>query len=196
MPDTKFTLRPSFVEIKYHSVLSPHRMRIGTRQWSVVDLGSGKGSYEGWDMGSVDAEDMITALATALADVYPDTGMIDSYVIWNYPTAANIAVPVRTGTLAIAGTEATPGQNACVQLTWTFFDENFKDAKLVMLDAASNNIWLKQTAADAGAAHVAIASEMTNEANAWQSRQNGQIIEWRHVVTDLNQHLRRKYGYG
>lgn len=195
MADTKFTLRPSFVEIKYHSVLAPHTMRIGTRQWSVVDLGSGKGSYEGWDLSSVDAEDMITALATALAAVYPDTGMIDSYIIWNYPTAEDVAVPVRTGSLAIAGTEATPGQNGAVQLTWTFFDENFKDFKLVMLDAASNNIWVRQTAADAGAQHVAIATEITDVSNAWQSRQNGQPIEWRHLATTLNSHLRQKYGY-
>lgn len=195
MPDTKFTLRPSFIEILYHSVLSPHTMRIPTRQWSPTDLGSEKGSYINWEDDGVDAADMIAALTDAIAACMPDTASIDSYKIWNYPGEANLATPVRFGSLATDGTDATPGQNGAVQTTWFFYDENFKPFKLVLLDGASKDTWVAERGTGVTVVHKAVADIITAPQWAFQSRQNGQINNFYGVTETLNKHLRMKYGY-
>lgn len=195
MPDTAYTLRPSFIEIQYHSVLAPHTMRIPTRQWSATDLGSGKGSYLNWNDEGVDAEDMITALTNALAACMPDTASIDAYKIWNYPGEANFATPVRFGTLATDGTDATPGQNAAVQTTWFFYDVNFKPFKLVLLDGASKDNWQLERGASISAVHGAVGNIIIDPDWAFQSRQNGQVTNFFSVAKTLNRHLRQKYGY-
>lgn len=195
MPPTLFTLRPSFVEIGYKSVLSPHTMRIGIRQWNATSITGNMGSLNDWTETPRDAEEMIDDLVAAMAAVYPTTGSFTQATIWNYPTEANLAVPVASKSLAVAGTVAVPGQNGAVQKTFFFYDSNFKPFKLVLLDSASLNIWIRQTTLDAGAEHVAVAAEIMSDANGWQSRQNARPQYWQSVVNTLNKHLRAKYGY-
>lgn len=195
MPETLFTLRPSFVRIFYHSVLSAHVMNLPTRQWS-QSLGTNpQGGFLNWLEVDVDADDMVQALAQTLQDLLPVTGELDSYVIYNYPTDEDIFVPVAGNTLALVGSDATPGQNAATQKTFTFYDSAFHTSKVVLLDGASDDLWVKKNLASANAFEQALVTVWTDEDWAWSSRQNFQPTTLRSITTTLNRRLRRKYNY-
>lgn len=195
MPETLFTLRPSFVRIFYHSVLAAHVMNLPTTQWSQALGTNPQGGFLNWNTVDTDADDMVQAFAQTLQDLLPTTGELDSYVIYNYPTAENIFVPVAGNTLALVGSDATPGQNAATQKTFTFYDSAFHSSKVVLLDGASDDLWVKKNLASANAFEQALVSVWTDPDWAWSSRQNFQPVTLRSITTTLNRRLRRNYNY-
>jgi len=189
------TLRPSFVRIFYHSVLSAHVMNLPTNQWD-ANLGTGaQGGYLNHLAVEIDADTMVQAFAQTLQDLLPTTGELDNYVIFNYPTAEETFVPVAGNTLALVGSDATPGQNAATQKTFSFYDANFNTSKVVLLDGASDDIWVKKNLATANAFELALIAVWTDSDWAWSSRQNAQPTTLKSVTTTLNRRLRRKYNY-
>jgi hypothetical protein len=191
---TEYSLFPSFVRIFYHSVFGRHTMTLPTRQWNVAIGTGGQGGYEAWDTTPRDALAMITDWVGELAGVTPDSVVYDEFVIYNMLAEDAPANVVGGGSLAVSGTDATPGWIAGTQATFTFYDTAFLPAKVVVLDAASNNLFNKVPYAAASAAQVAVFDSYALATNAWSSRAGNRPATPRNLLYTLNRKLRKQYG--
>ena len=136
---TTHDLSPAFVVVDYVSPYAAHKMTIPTRAWTAGGA-HGFGTYEAWDTSTVEADDMINAFIDDLAKLFDGGVRFPQVTIFTKADAVSPAIPralvVPTTTVGIDG---TPGWTVAVQFDFTFFDTAFNAAKLVLLDAASNN---------------------------------------------------------
>lgn len=187
------SLSPAFVVINYHSSRGAHLMTLPTVAWSSGLGTNGKGGYIAWDTNPIDAEDMITAFATAAADLAATTIVMDGYTIFtkSSPTAPNL--PVASGTLALTGTDTNAEQPAG-QFTASFRTTDIGRAKITLLDFHSFHSFLKARPADVSVDEQALFTQFTDISNAWSGRDGARPQTFISGTYTLNEKLRREYG--
>lgn len=188
------SLSPASIVIPYHSAFGSHRMTIPTKEWFPTDITGDLGSYESWDLGTIDAEEMITALCDALAVFVPATWSFDEAIIYTQasPTAPNI--PRRSKALGIPGTSVSAGYAAAISTTWNFKTLDNGNARLVLLDTPLGaGGFAPILPADFDANIDLVVTEFCASANAWSGRDDTKPNECRKVSFDLNDKLQKLY---
>lgn len=188
---TAFSLFPSYVQIEYQSAFGLHLMTRPTKQWQ--ESAGPAGEFETWVSGTIDADDMINALCDVLAVVAPSTTTFTQYVIYNFPDEESDPQPVASNTLGVVGLEATPGWTKAVEQTFTFRTEAFHIAKLILLDANTDNNFDRVPFSSFSSAYQDIFFELANTTNAWSGRDNARITQAIQASATLNEKLRREY---
>jgi len=190
---TRYSLDPAFVTLNYHSGYAPHKMTIPTRAWIPTAGTHGVGGYESWAVTEIDAHDMVIALVTLMLPLMPTGVTFDDYTIYTQDGATAPAIPKAGEVLALAGTEASPGWTRAVQRTFNMFDTAYNPVKLVLLDADSNDLFVKVTGASSTTAEKALITEFSDLTNAWASRAGFKPYVYRDVLTTINVKLRDSY---
>jgi len=188
------SLYPSFIQIQEHSAYGRHIRTLPTLQWNSLGGTNGFGGYEAWDSSDRDADDMVQEFCTAAKELFPTSYHFDSYIIYNYPSADAAPQPVKTNTIAIAGTVASPGINKATQQTWSYFDSGFNTFKVVLLDVDCGSNFEPLYPADLNADQTAFADVLASVNNAWASRAGLVPTVLRKVTSKLNDKLRAEYG--
>lgn len=190
---TVHSLSPAFVKIKYSSAYAPHIQSLPTRAWTPPTGGHPFGSYTNWASVSIDADDMIQALAALYAPLFPTSTTIASYEIFTQDTPTSPILPRAANSIAVPGTIATPGYTKAVQSTFSFFDSAFNTVRLILLDSDSTNDFLPKPPEAFTTAENNLIAEFTSVNNAWSSRAGFQPTTIRTLTQTLNERLRRSY---
>lgn len=191
------SLFPGFIVIDYHSTVGQHKMTIPTRAWNPLGGTTGHGGYVAWDSSDRDADEMVIDLVTELCKICSDEVDFDRYTIYTMADVDAFPVPVAGDTCnALTGVDGTPGWFKAVQFTYTFYDTEFKDAKLTLLDASSNGDFSKRLPGALSADEQDVVDEFILVSNAWSSRNGARPSTLRSLTVNLNQKLRREYGLG
>jgi len=187
----QYGLFPSFVQVYYHSNFGPHVMTLPTRQWSP---GLDQGTFSTWSATDHAADDMITALVTAFADLFTTNSEFDYYAIWNYPDEDALPEQVAFGELGIAGT-VTPGtiNTKAVQTTISWACDGGFLLKTCLMDSNAPAQFGKVNALGILTLIPDIVTEVTGAANGWASRAGTQPLFGKQIAYTLNEKLRRNY---
>ena len=192
---TVHTLKPSYIEINYHSAYGAHKMILPTRQWSPVIVTADQGSFTSWSSLSRDADEMVNDLIDTLVAKFPSTVSFDQYTIWNFDEPSDFFIPVAANVFtAKVGTDGTSAYSQAVQSVMTMFDEEFNTVKLVLLDMNSRNNFNRRTAATVDADEQAIFDEFSAAGNAWASRAGFRPAVLRSVSLGINDELKKQYS--
>lgn len=188
-----FSPNPNFVRIFYHSPFAPHVMEVPTRQYNAPTGGEPSGTFDCWDLSTISADTMITALVNAVKPFYNENVVFDNYIIYSTNNDAGVLAPMFGDTLAIVGTNPSTSWYKAVQITWSFRTTLFNQSKLVMLDAVSNNDYNRITSLGTGTVQEALANEFTAATNAWAGRDDARPSTFAQYALTLNEKLRRSY---
>lgn len=187
MPES---IGPAFVKTNYHSALGLHVALVPTLAWSP---GSGAGLFDTWAGSTVSADDMIAELYGFLAGILPASGGFDNFVIYTQPDPDVPPEPVAQGSLAIVGTNVTPGWDQATQVTMNFRTSTFGAMKIVTLDAQTGNDFSKTTSLPMTGVLFDVFGALTVDTNGWAGRDNGQVTGFVSQTITLNEKLRRAY---
>lgn len=190
MPFSPF---PSAVKINYHSAFAPHSELIPTLQWEAFPDVNGSGSFTTHAAGTVDADDMINALASALAGILPDSCTFDGYTIYNHNVGTDALEPIRSKAMVIAGLDSTPGWFKAAQTTMSFRTTGFNAFKIVILDSATNNVFDKTLALPGSGVLFDVFNLVSDSSNGWAGRDNNQPDTFVSQTVTLNEALRKRY---
>jgi hypothetical protein len=188
------SLSPASIVIAYHSAYGSHRMTIPTKAWFPTDAGGTLGSYEAWDLSTVDAEAMVTDLCNTLTKFVPASVVFDDATIYTQADADAPNIPQRTASLAIAGVATTTNPSAAVSATFNFKTLENGNAKIVLLDCPFGSAWLAPTLPAGFTSDVNdVISEFTGTGNAWSGRDDARPNILRKITYDVNDKLQKMY---
>lgn len=191
---TQYSLNPAYVVVNYHSANGAHKMTLPTNAWQGLSGGHDQGTFTTWNSGSIDADDMVTALVAVMKVFFPTTSSFDNYVIYTKAGPSDPSFPVAGNTLGVAGTggSAIPA----TQMTWFFRTASFRPFKLVFLDVEAPANFEKITAFPSPAydTTLAVKAVLIDEDNAWSARGNEPPVNLVSQTFTLNEKLRREYG--
>lgn len=184
---------PAFIVGQYHSAYGVHKATWCTTEWFSGIGTHGMGGYEAWDTTPIDADDMVQAWVTLLADTQPSTVVWDSYTIYTRASIGSPALPRASGVLGIPGTSTLGGWFAAVMHTFNCLDTAFNRAKVCIIEASSGGDFGKVLPAVFTAEQQAIIDAFTGDGNAFASRAGFQPMRCDNITKDLNDRLRREY---
>lgn len=191
---TVYDLYPAYFLIDYHSTFGAHKAIIPTRAWNPVSITGILGSYEGWDTTPVDAEVMIDSFVTDLLPFHHTTTEFDAVTIYTIAAPGDPAIP-RTGkALTDTGSSTSTLQRKAVTQTWVFRDTGWNIFKLVLMDTPIGIDFDKVTDLTSNVPAQNLRDIVINPSNAFQSRANLRPDQFRNIVYDLNDKLRKVYG--
>jgi len=189
------SLKPSYIQFRYHSSLGAHKMTLPTRQWSLAGGISGFGSFTSWDDSIRDVGDMVDDFVDLLVPKFPASVVFDDWQVFNWNETAGFFIPVAgDGFTGKVGTDGTPSWFYAVESVFTMFDTEFATAKLVLLDTSSRGNFARRTGATADAQELAIFGGYSDVANAWASRKGARPATLRSVSLGINDELKKQYG--
>lgn len=187
------SLSPAFVRINYVSAFGPHVMTIPSVavDQTGVDVDSGNWFFQlrGAEI-PVGVDGAIKDYVNLLKVEFPSTTLFVDYVVYQQPTPEDVATPVWSAALNIAGTGTGGFWNKATQETWTFRAEDFTLFKIVLLDAITNT-FNKETAITG--ARDAIRDYVIAPESWLSSRGGGRPATFLQLATTLNEKLRRAY---
>ena len=179
--------------IDYHSAYAPHKMTLCTREWFPTSITGQLGSYQAWDLSTIDAETMIRAFIDKLKPFLKTNGAFDQVTIYTQATATSPNIPRDGMALGIAGT-AAGGDEAAVSRTWNFKTTGNGDAKVVILDTPIRSTWFNRVLPSNWTTdELGVATEFGTSSNAWSGRDDLQAVVGRSITLDLNDKLQRMY---
>jgi hypothetical protein len=187
-------LSPCFVQIKYRTFDAPHVMTLPLREWIPIAGGHPSGSFTAWDSTNVDADDMISGFATALAALLATDASVGSYVLWTQASPTDPSVFRVAAPLGITGgiTPTTQIVRA-TQATYNYYDTDGFRAKLVTLDTPLEDFIPVQVYGSLPSAVRTLLASWTAENNAWSSRAGHRPATFTQATYTLNDRLRREY---
>jgi hypothetical protein len=184
------SVAPAFVKINYHSAYGAHVAIVPTLAWNA---GAGQGDFATHAGGITAADAMIQDLCNVLIGILPTTASYDNYVIYDQPDPDDLAVPVASNTIGVAGLDATPGWDKATQVTMTFRTTNFSTFKIVVLDAATNGDFSKTTVVPGSGVLFDVLGLVSDASLGWAGRDNGRPNNLISQTVTLNEKLRRAY---
>ncbi len=177
---------PSFFKCNYHSNAGPHSMEVPTLQWNIGN------TFDTWNSGTVDDEDMITDYITALLPFFGADTEFDNALIYTVPAPDADPQPVQSyGFTGLVGSAASPGWTVAVQGTFTVRTHTFGLFKTVMLDMASGNSFAPSTALGGDA--LTFFNVISDKDRGFSGRDNGRPNVFIKFTKTLNEKLRRAY---
>lgn len=191
MPNDLF---PAFVRLEYASEFGPHVAILPTREWTPDQGSNPSGTFDRWsDDADVDAEDMILALVATMAAFFPVTTAFQRYTIFTKASAAADPQPRYSNSITQIGTDLAPGWSQAVQMTITARTADFNLAKIVLLDASTDDTFGKVTTLPGSGRLFDLVTEWFSDTVAWAGRDNAQPSQFVSLTQTLNEQLRRRY---
>jgi len=187
------SLSPASMVIDYHSAYGAHRMTIPTKQWFPTNLTGSLGSYEAWDLTTVDAEAMATDLCDTLTKFVPATVIFDTATVYTQADADAPNIPQRQVSLGIPGVSVSTNFSAAFSATFNFKTVGNGGFKIVLLDAPFGSGWLAPVRSGFDADTTDLVSEVTGSGNAWSGRDDNQVQVLRSITYDVNDKLQKLY---
>lgn len=189
------SLKPSYIQFRYHSSLGVHKMTLPTRQYSPVPGASGFGTFTSWDDNIRDIGDMVDDFVDVLVPKFPTSVVFDDWQVFDFNETAGFFIPVSGDAFtAKVGTDATPGWFYAVESVFTMFDTEFSTAKIVLLDTSSRGNFARRSAATADAEELDIFDTYSDAGNAWSSRNGARPSILRSVSLGINDELKKQYA--
>jgi len=168
-------------------------MTLPTKQWFPTSITGGLGSYQAWNLNTIDAETMIRALVTVLKPFLKTNGSFDNITIYTQATATSPNIPQASLAISEAGTGGATDE-AAVSATWNFKTLANGNGKITVLDSPILATWFNRILpVNFNAAQIAVALEYGYASNAWSGRDDSQPLTVRSITYDLNDKLQRAY---
>lgn len=189
-------LFPAYVRLSYHSAQGAHEQLVPTRAWSptpLVPLNLG-GSYTNWSGFPCDGQTMVEELVGNMSPFNPASTVYDTATIYTLDTPESPAIPRASWSLAIVGSNATPGWSKATQRAWIFRDSEWQICKLYQLDTATDDNWDATTDITGIAPALALTGSFTSVSWAWASRNGERPTTFMKALVKLNDKLRREYN--
>lgn len=191
------SLSPASVKINYHTTFAPHAMVLPTLEWFPTSITGTLGSYQAWDLTTIDAEVMINDLVDLLAALVPSTTIFDAATVYTQATATSPNIPQASAALTQVGSSGATGLQEANSATFNFKTLGNGNAKIVLLDfplgtGGYNAIHPSGFGADV----LALAAEYESTAKAWAGRDDTRVNVLRKVTFDLNDKLQKEYRMG
>jgi hypothetical protein len=188
------SLSPASVVISYHSLYSPHKMTIPTRQWFPTSITGALGSYENWTGIPIDAEVMVRALVDKIKVLVPPSTSFDEVTAYTQLTPTSANIPQKTIALGIVGTSAGGGNSQAVSATMNCKTDANGTFKLVILEPPIGANWFAPIKpADFTTPLQDIFIQVAHPANAWSGRDDHKPQVARSMTFDLNDKLQKMY---
>jgi len=189
------SLSPASMVVGYHSAFGAHKMTIPTLAWFPTNITGDLGSYAAWNLGTCDAEEMVTELIDVLKVFYTNTVHFDSATVYTQATPTSPNIPQRSIPLAIAGTSVSTGYSAAISTTFNFKTVANGNARLVLLDSPlGSGGFAPIYPADFTSDVQDVVDIFTADVWAWSGRDDSQPRQCRKVSFDLNDKLQKEYG--
>jgi len=187
------SLSPASVVIDYHTAFAAHKMTIPTLQWLPTNISGNLGSYQAWDLSTIDAEAMVDALVTKLAALVPATTSFDLATAYTQATPTSDNIPVRSVALGTPGTLVGGTFPQAVSCTMNFKTLGNGDAKIILLDVPLGASGFVALHAPFATGFTDVEAEITGVSNAWSGRDDTRVANLRKVTFDLNDRLQKQY---
>jgi len=184
---------PTGILINSRSLYGFHKQYVKALDWSPTPDTNGAGFLNTWDSAGIDTDDAVQAFVTALCPFFPTSYSWQNYVVFTYPTPESQPEPMASGTLTQVGTSATPGWSKAVQITISLRTSLFGQARIVLLDADSQDNYDKSTIVPGASPLETLINLFTDDANPWSGQDNGQPQTYLSSTVTLNEKLRRAY---
>jgi hypothetical protein len=192
---TEYGLEPAFVKFDYTSAFGAHSHLICTKTWLPTSVTGTMGSYVAWNGTPCDAEAMIIAMTTQLAEQHQNTTTYNLATIFTKADESSPAIPVATKTLTSVGANTSAVHTRAIQKTMNFRTVGIHAAKLVFLDVPHGiTDFNKQFPVDFSVAENDLVDVFDGDVWAWAGRDNTQILAPVSITWNLNQQLRKQYG--
>jgi len=186
------SLFPAFVKIEYQSANAPHVMSLPTLAWN-DPLDGSDGTFDTHGASTVDADTMINDLVDEIAKFYTSGLSFTGYTIFTLPSMTGDPLPKYSAQLSQVGVTTSSTWQKAVQITMTARTSAFGVAKIVMLDAISENNWDRITVLPGSGNVATLWAEWSDVTNGWAGRDNGRPATFLQVSKTLNEKLRRQY---
>jgi len=190
------SLYPAFVQVFYTSPFgSGHVMQLPLRDWQGGVTGPDPlGFSTAWNEDPIGVLTMLEDLLNELVTQVPDNVAFERATVFTLPEPSGPIQPRATATLVdIVGTDATPGWQKAVQKTFSFYDTEFNQVRIQIMDASSGDDFDKQTDFSSSPASD-IAASFGNVTFAFASRAGFRPSTGISIINTLNDKLRRAYG--
>lgn len=187
---TVHDIGPFYAELAYHSAYAPHEMTIPVRQWSA---GAGNGELLQRSGSLVDTDTIMGDFVDLLKAFFPASVSFDYFRIFSKPTPTSTPILVASGTLGVAGTNATAGWTKATTATFTFKTAVGNVAKIQLLDMGNNNSWDRVLFSTLGGDGLAFVNWYTGVENPFVGRDNEDVAYFEQISYDLNDALRKQY---
>jgi len=188
------SLSPASVKINYHSAFGAHAMTIPTLAWLPTNITGILGSYQAWDLTSIDGEAMINALVDKLKVFMVPAVQFDLATIYTQATSTSDNIPQRSAVLTQVGTSAATGFTEAQSTTFNFKTLANGDVKLVLLDTPIGGAGFNAILPAGFVADITnLATEFEAVSNAWSGRDDTRPAVLRKVTFDLNDKLQKLY---
>lgn len=190
---TEGTLSPAYFVLNYHSIYGSHKATIPTLQWYPTNITGNLGSFETWNAGTVDAEEMIQTYADNMMQFYAATASTDSAEIWTKDTPTSPAYPRRQYPIISAGTDTVGTWQKATQAQWIVRCADFSIAKYVFLDFNSHGSWDSLSDISGSPDSITFLNHLTDADQAFSSRKDSQPNGIIKITYKLNDQLRKEY---
>jgi hypothetical protein len=188
------SLSPASLKIEYTSAFGAHSMTIPTLAFNPVALTGGLGSYECWDLTTIDGEYMVNELVNALRPFHPSTNTFVQATAYTQATPTSPNIPRAAVALTQVGTAMSTNFSEAVSVTFNFKTEGNGDFKLVNLDCPYSDDWLhKILPADFNTEIFTVAGIIVDPARAWSGRDDQRVTILRNLSYDVNDRLQKAY---
>src|SRR5207253_750868 len=143
-------------------------MLIPTKEWLPTSISGAMGSYVNWAGVPIDAEDMLDNLVAELAAQWGSGSHFNLATIYTMADDTAPALPVKSKSLSIAGTNSVGGPDKATQYTLNMRTAGIGHAKITMLDVpVGTSNFDKQRPAAFTAIINAIYASISSSAWAW-----------------------------
>lgn len=189
-----FSLYPAFLIATYSTSMAIHKQTLPLRNWSAGDVGNPEGYVDRWnDDTPIPVEPMLLDLLAQMAACAPITTKWSQYTIYTMASPTAAPQPRYNASIDIDGTDATAGWTPGVQLQWNFRTTLFNSAKLVLLDAASDNDFNKISNPLDFPIYADVIDAYTALTNGWAGRDGGRPSVCFSVTKSINDRLHSAY---
>jgi len=187
------SLSPASCVISYHTTFGSHKMTIPTLAWLPTNISGALGSYQAWDLSTIDAEVMVNALIDLLKALVPSSTVFDTATVYTQATSTSDNIPRRQVAVGTAGTSTGGSFPQAVSSTMNFKTLGNGDQKLVLLDTPLGASGFVAVHPAFTGAFAAVETEFTAVSNAWSGRDDTRPAVLRKVTFDLNDKLQKQY---
>lgn len=187
------SLSPASLVISYHTSFSAHKMTIPTLDWLPTNITGALGSYQAWDLSTIDAEVMVNALVDLLAVLVPASTVFDTATVYTQATPTSDNIPRRQVAIGTVGTNGGGDFPQAVSCTLNFKTLGNGDCKLVLLDVPLGSSGFVALHPPFATGFSDIETEFIAVTNAWSGRDDTRPSVLRKVTFDLNDKLQKQY---
>lgn len=187
------SLSPASMVIDYHSAYGAHKMTIPTLAWFPTSITGNLGSYQAWDLSTIDAEVMMSALITRLEKFMTPLSAFDQATVYTQASPTSPNIPRASVGIGTAGISSNTNNQQAVSQTWNFKTAGNGNMKIILLDSPLIAWLAKVPPTGMTSDQLLVGDEIMSSANAWSGRDDTQPNVLRNITWDVNDKLQKQY---